>query len=186
MLLMYRKPAIRLTVQMMHYGFSQLYINIFQKPETLLFLMKWFLLPTKMKLLYMNIWNVRLLSLLITLDLMECPPDFMQTGMTVSVWVQTENLLLLLYSSIMQWQSWKSLPNIKKIQNMYSILKKLRKHLAKKFRNCAGITTASYVVIQNQEKESVKLLLLKQICGWILRAGQLSVVLLPRNRETQH
>ena len=36
------------------------------------------------------------------LDLMECPPDFMQTGMTVSVWVQTENLLLLLYSSIMQ------------------------------------------------------------------------------------
>ena len=40
MLLMYRKPAIRLTVQMMHYGFSQLYINIFQKPETLLFLMK--------------------------------------------------------------------------------------------------------------------------------------------------
>ena len=53
----------------------------------------------------------------------------------------------------------------KKIQNMYSILKKLRKHLAKKFRNCVGITTASYVVIQNQEKESVKLLLLKQICG---------------------
>ena len=48
---------------------------------------------------------------------------------------------------------------------MYSILKKLRKHLAKKFRNCVGITTASYVVIQNQEKESVKLLLLKQICG---------------------
>ena len=37
---LYRKPAIRLTVQMMHYGFSQLYINIFQKPETLLFLMK--------------------------------------------------------------------------------------------------------------------------------------------------
>lgn len=53
----------------------------------------------------------------------------------------------------------------KKIQNMYSILKKLRKHLAKKFRNCAGITTASYVVIQKPEKGSVKLLLLKQICG---------------------
>lgn len=53
----------------------------------------------------------------------------------------------------------------KKDTEYVQYLEETQKAFGEKFRNCAGITTASYVVIQNQEKESVKLLLLKQICG---------------------